>query len=208
MIAEVKRALRQQMRELRAEASARDPDAGETIAQKFPLKLFERYGPGVSGYWPIGSEIDPRPLMQRLAKAGADLSLPRIEADGAISFRAWREGDPLEETSFGLSEPLGDAPVAHPTLILMPMLAFDGLGNRLGYGRGHYDKALATMRSDGRAFACGLAFHVQMLDELPMESHDEPLDWAVTERGSVPIFMMRTFAQNGDGGDGNGPGAA
>ena len=88
----------------------------------------------------------------------------------------------------------------------MPLLAFDGMGVRLGYGKGHYDRALSSLRENGRVFACGLGFHAQMLDVLPAEPHDQPLDWAVTERGSVPIFMMRTF--KGDGGGDDGPGAA
>ena len=81
--------LRQQMKTLRAELGARDPDAGETLAGKFPMKLLQRYGPVVSAYWPIGSEIDPLPLVRRLKnEGGADICLPRVEADGAMTFRA------------------------------------------------------------------------------------------------------------------------
>ncbi|MEM5515654.1 5-formyltetrahydrofolate cyclo-ligase [Henriciella sp. AS95] len=201
-----KTALRADMKLLREEAHARDPDAGETLAEKFPLKLLERYGPIVSGYWPIGSEIDPRPLMEKLAGAGATLCLPRVDDDGAMSFRLWSPGDPLEDRPFGLKEPLESAPRVQPTLILVPLLAFDKLGNRLGYGKGHYDRTLQQIRQDGRAFACGLGFFVQMLDELSAEPHDQPLDWAMTERGSVPIFMMRAFSGGENGGD--GPNAA
>lgn len=199
--------LRADLKTLREELHARDPDAGETLAAKFPMKLLDRYGPIVSGYWPIGSEIDPRPLMQKLAQAGAKLALPRIDEDGTMSFRLWYERDPLEQGAFGLLEPPHSAPRAQPTLILMPLLAFDKVGNRIGYGKGHYDRALASLRADGRIFACGLGFHGQMMDELPAEPHDQPLDWAVTERGSVPIFMMRNFGNNDDGGAG-GPDAA
>ena len=203
MSGSVKDALRADMKILRDEAHARDPDAGETLADKFPMKLLERYGPIVSGYLPIGSEIDPEPLMMKLSKAGARLSLPRVEDNGDMSFRLWEFGDPLEDRPFGLREPLDSAPRVQPTLILIPLLAFDKLGTRLGYGKGHYDRALEGIRADGRAFACGLGFHVQMLDELMSEPHDQPLDWAMTERGSVPIFMMRAF-----GGGGNSDGGA
>ncbi|MEQ9314481.1 MAG: 5-formyltetrahydrofolate cyclo-ligase [Henriciella sp.] len=198
-----KTALRAELKILREEAHARDPDAGETLAGKFPLKLLDRYGPIVSGYMPIGSEIDPLPLMDKLAEAGAQLCLPRVEDDGAMSFRLWTPGDPLEDRPFGLREPLENSIRTEPTLLLVPLLGFDKLGTRLGYGKGHYDKALERLRADGRVFACGLAFHAQMLDELPPEPHDQPLDWAMTERGSVPIFMMRAFAQD-DGSD-DGP---
>ena len=198
----LKSQLRAELKTLREEASARDPDAGETLAAKFPLKLLERYGPIVAGYSPIGSEIDPGPLMDKLAKAGAKLALPRLEDEGRMSFRLWTPGDPLEEGSFGLSEPSADAVAVRPGLVLVPLLGFDNHGNRLGYGKGHYDKALAELRSDGAVFACGLAFHVQMIEDLPVEEHDQPFDWAVTERGSVPIFMMRAFAREEDGGEG------
>lgn len=207
MSAADKSTLRAELKALRDELHARNPDAGEALAAKFPLKLLERYGPVVSGYWPIGSEADPRPLMSRLADNGAKLSLPRLDADGTMSFRLWQPGDPLDQTAFGLSEPEESAPRAHPTLILLPLLAFDRVGNRLGYGKGHYDRALAALRADGRVFACGLGFHGQMLDDLPSDQHDQPLDWAVTERGSVPIFMMRNFGGNDDSGH-DGPSAA
>ena len=198
-----KAALRAELKELREEASARDPDAGETLAAKFPLKLLERYGPIVAGYVPIGSEIDPQPLMEKLAGAGAKLALPRLDDDGTMSFRLWSPGDSLEDKPFGLSEPSSNAVAVKPGLILVPLLGFDNQGNRLGYGKGHYDRALAELRADGAVFACGVAFHAQMIDDLPAEDHDQPLDWAVTERGSVPIFMMRAFAKDeGDGPEG------
>lgn len=204
-----KTALRAQMRTLREEIAARDPDAGEAIAAKFPMKLLERYGPDVAGYMPIGAEVDPRPLMERLEKAGAELCLPRVEADDTLSFRRWSFGEPLEAGRFGLSEPGESAPLATPTLILQPLLAFDAMGNRLGYGKGHYDRAVAKLRSNGRAFTCGVAFFGQQIDAVPAEPHDEPLEWAITEAGSVPLFMMRNMKaiSSADGG-GDGPSAA
>jgi len=190
--------LRTQMKELRAELDARDPDAGETLADKFPMKLLERYGPMVSAYWPIGSEIDPFPLIRRLKnEGGADICLPRVEDDGPMSFRAWAPGNPLEDRPFGLQEPLADTPIVSPTLVLTPLLGFDRKGNRLGYGKGHYDRALADLRAKGRVFVCGLAFFGQEVDEVPAEPHDIPLDWVMTERGSIPLFMMRAMAENG-----------
>ena len=183
--------LRAEMRILREEAAARDPDAGERLADAFPMKLLERYGPDVAGYVAIGSEIDPEPLLQKLAMAGAELSLPRVDPDNTISFRRWSFGEPLEEGAFSLREPSGDAPLASPTLVLTPLLAFDRAGNRLGYGKGHYDRAITGLRQTGRVFACALAHGAQMLDELPAEAHDQPLDWAVTPDGSIPLFMMR-----------------
>jgi 5-formyltetrahydrofolate cyclo-ligase len=185
--------LRHRMRTIRAEAAARDPDGAEKLAAIFPMKLLERYGPVVSAYVPINEELDPMPLLERLARAGAETCLPRMTPDG-ISWRLWSPGEPLERRGFGLSEPPEDAPVATPTLVLTPLLAFDTLGNRLGYGRGHYDHALSVLRTKGRAFACAVAYAAQQIDKVPSEPHDQPLDWAITPIGSVPLFMMRNRA--------------
>ncbi len=186
--------MRRILRKVRAEAAARDPDAAERLADVFPMKLFDRYGPVVAGYMPIRDELSPRPLMDRLALAGAALCLPRLEPGGGMSFRLWEPGEPLVEGPFGLSEPPDTAPLAAPSLVLVPALGFDASGTRLGYGQGHYDKALERLRSKGRAFACVIAYKAQMMDDLPCEAHDQPLDWAVTEQGSVPLFMMRAMA--------------
>jgi len=185
--------LRVRMKALRAELSARDPDAGEALADIFPEKLLQRYGPVVASYLPIGSEIDSRPLMQRLNRQGIQMALPCLQADGSLIFRAYRTGDMLEKGKFGLLEPNDKVPEVQPTLILTPLLAFDGLGHRLGYGQGCYDQSLARLRNQGRVFACGLAFQNQQIETVPAEPHDVPLDWVVTERGSIPIFMMRTL---------------
>ena len=186
--------MRHRMRTLRAEAAARDPDSAEKLADKFPMKLLERYGPVVAGYVAINEEIDPAPLMQKLARAGAELCLPRVEADGVtMTWRLWSQGEPLERKAFGLSEPSEDAPEMTPTLILAPVLAFDALGNRLGYGKGHYDRAVGRLRESGRAFACALAYMAQQIEAVPAEDHDQPLDWAATPDGSVPLFMMRNM---------------
>ncbi|MEM7328784.1 MAG: 5-formyltetrahydrofolate cyclo-ligase [Pseudomonadota bacterium] len=198
-----KDALRAEMKVMRDELSARDPDAGETLADKFPLKLLERYGPTVAVYLPIGSEIDPRPLIGKLISAGATLALPCVQDDGSMVYRAYQRGDMLEKRPFGLLEPNPDVPEVNPTLVLTPLLAFDRNGNRLGYGKGHYDRALTRLRDQGRVFVCGLAFFGQEVDAVPAESHDVPLDWVMTERGSIPLFMMRAMAENTDQTDEN-----
>ncbi|MEO1321579.1 MAG: 5-formyltetrahydrofolate cyclo-ligase [Pseudomonadota bacterium] len=191
-----KAALRTEMKALREELSARDPDAGETLADKFPMKLFERYGPTVAVYLPIGSEIDPKPLMSKLIAAGANLALPCVQDDGTMVYRAYKRGDMLEQRPFGLLEPNAEVPMVNPTLVITPLLAFDRNGNRLGYGKGHYDRALAKLRDNGRVFVCGLAFFGQEVEAVPAESHDIPLDWVMTERGSIPLFMMRAMAND------------
>lgn len=195
-MSEEKDILRAALKERREELAARDPDAGETLADKFPMKLFERYGPTVALYLPIGSEIDPKPLMGKLAAAGAKLALPCVQDDGSMVYRAYTRGDMLEQRPFGLLEPNPEVPEVDPTLVITPLLGFDRSGNRLGYGKGHYDRALTRLRDQGRVFVCGLAYFGQEVEEVPAEPHDVPLDWVMTERGSIPLFMMRAMAEN------------
>ena len=195
-MSEAKDLLRKALKERREELAARDPDAGETLADKFPMKLFERYGPAVALYLPIGSEIDPKPLMGKLVAAGAKLELPCVQEDGSMVYRAYTRGDMLEKRPFGLLEPNPEVPEIYPTLVITPLLGFDRNGYRIGYGKGHYDRALTRLRDEGRVFVCGLAYFGQEVEEVPAEPHDVPLDWVMTERGSIPLFMMRAMAEN------------
>ena len=189
-----KDSLRKKLRDVREEAAARDPDAAERLADVFPMKLFDRYGPVVAGYIAINDELSPEHLIDRIKQFGAAIALPRVNEDDTLEFLLWEPGEPLIAGRFGLMEPSKDAPLAEPSLVLVPLLGFDAKGNRLGYGKGHYDRALAKLRTKGRTFACAIAYKAQMVDDLPAESHDEQLDWAVTEQGSVPLFMMRAMA--------------
>lgn len=111
-------------------------------------------------------------------------------------YRAYTRGDMLEQRPFGLLEPNPEVLEVHPTLVITPLLGFDRNGNRLGYGKGHYDRALTRLRDQGRVFVCGLAYFGQEVEEVPAEPHDVPLDWVMTERGSIPLFMMRAMAEN------------
>ena len=186
-----KNALRQSAKELRQHLHETEKDAAETIASIFPEKLFTRFGPVVAGYIAIGSELDPSPLLARLSDLGAKICLPRVEDDGSMTFRHVEGTDSLTAGPFGLTQPSADAPLAAPTLVLTPMLAFDAQGNRLGYGKGHYDRALEKLRQNGRVFVCGLAYAGQIVPVIPAESTDIPLDWMVTETGSLPLFFGR-----------------
>jgi 5-formyltetrahydrofolate cyclo-ligase len=182
------------MKEIRTEAAARDPDAAERLAARFPLKLFERYGPVVSGYLAIGDELDPAPLLARLAANGARIVLPRVETDGAMTFRDATHVT-LEKGPFGLTQPSAAAEIVRPNLVLTPLLAFDARGRRLGYGKGHYDRAIAALRSTGRVFYLGLAYTQQQADVIPIDRHDLLLDWVETPLNSVPLFLGRALAR-------------
>jgi 5-formyltetrahydrofolate cyclo-ligase len=191
-IIEQKAILRGHMNEIRSEAAARDPDAADKLAARFPVKLFERYGPVVAGTLAIRDEIDAAPLLSRLARLGARIVLPRIEADGGMTFRdaAPRDGKAtLEKGPFGLTQPSATAEIVRPNLVLAPLLAFDLRGRRLGYGKGHYDRAITLLRSTGRVFYLGLAYAQQQVDAVPVERHDVLLDWVETPLNSVPLFL-------------------
>jgi 5-formyltetrahydrofolate cyclo-ligase len=138
----------------------------------------------VSGFWPIRSEIDIRPVLVALHARGRRLGLPAV-AKPAMVFRRWAPGDPVRETGFGLTVPLPDAPLVSPRLLLVPLAAFDRRGGRIGYGRGHYDAAIATLAAAHPVVAVGVAFSVQEVPEVPLEPHDRLLDLVVTESGLV-----------------------
>ena len=191
-----KGAMRALLKRVRATAAEADPSAGEALAARFSAKLIERFGEVTSFYWPIGSEIDPRPLARKMIDEGRTLALPRVEGDGALTFRQWQPGDELEPRRFGLWEPLETAISVRPTLILVPLLGVDMLGNRLGYGQGHFDRTISALRADGPVFACGLAYEAQIVEHVPAEPHDIPLDWLVTETENHPLFLSRTVRRH------------
>ncbi len=176
-----KAALRREARALRAAID--DPKASLALIQTFPLEL-ARTGP-VAGYWPFGGEIDPRPLMAALAKAGLTIALPRMERrDGPARFLIWESTAALKPDACGMMAPPPDAREVTPKLLLVPLLAFDRAGRRLGQGGGHYDRTLAILKPLG-AKAVGIAFAAQEIETVPAGPLDQTLDWIVTEREAI-----------------------
>ena len=136
----------------------------------------------VSGYAPIRSEIDPTPLMLRLAAQGARLALPTVTARGqALTFRAWSPHDKMVLGSLGIPEPSPGAAELVPDLMLVPLAAFDRLGHRIGYGAGHYDYTFAHLRKSKAVTGIGVAFAVQEIEAVPALAHDVALDYVLTE---------------------------
>jgi 5-formyltetrahydrofolate cyclo-ligase len=159
--------------------------AGERLASSADLVVAPE-GAIVAGYLPIRSEIDPRPLMRRLAARGLRLALPAVLADGlTMEFRLWRPGAPLEPADFGLEVPARGAPVVDPDVLLVPLAVFDGAGRRIGWGKGHYDRALARLEATGARPKIGLAFALQRVEAIPAEPHDRRLDLVLTEEGPI-----------------------
>ncbi len=184
-------AARARKEELRAEAKAKRagiaPEAAAAAARAVRDRVLAAKlvpaGAVVSGFWPIPGEFDPRPLMEALAAAGHRLCLPVVAGRGRpLAFRVWAPGDALERTGFGLSVPRRDAPAATPAFLIVPLLAFDRRGHRLGYGAGYYDRTIAGLRARGeRIFALGVGFASQEIPEVPALPHDERLDAVATE---------------------------
>ena len=139
-------------------------------------------GAVVAGYSPIRSEIDPLPLMQKLAAQGARLALPAVAARGqSLIFRAWSPNDRLMLGALGIPEPSPAAAEVLPDIMLVPLAAFDQLGHRIGYGAGHYDFTFAHLRKLKPVVGVGLAFAAQEIEAIPALSHDVALDYVLTE---------------------------
>lgn len=147
-------------------------------------ELAQAGGP-VAGYWPMRSEADPRPIMVALSERNIALALPAMvrPSEGAteIAFRSWTPWEPIVPGGFGTLVPPEDRPVLQPAVLLVPLLAFDGKCRRIGYGKGHYDRAITALRAKGPLLAIGVAYAAQQVDAVPIEPHDQPLDAIVTE---------------------------
>jgi len=162
--------------------------ARKIAARGLPIRLAR--GAIVSGYMPIKSEIDPTPLLRKLAAKGARLALPAVMARGkSLAFRAWSPDDRLMMGPLGILEPSPAATEIVPDIMLVPLAAFDCQGHRIGYGAGHYDFTLAHLRKVKAVTAIGLAFAAQEIEAVPALSHDERLDYVLTE---TKVFDFRS----------------
>lgn len=137
----------------------------------------------ISGFLPIRSEIDARPLLDHLRQRGARLCLPVVIDRTTIVFRELIRSSSLVDTGFGTSGPGPDAEVVDPQILIMPLAAYDNRGNRIGYGAGHYDRALDRLAASGVATTrIGLAFSMQEVRQVPVGVHDVPMHAIVTEK--------------------------
>ena len=161
--------------------SERRAAAAQTIALRgLPFEIMP--GTVVAGYSPICSEIDPIPLMRKLAVPGVQLALPAIVAgDQPLQFRAWSPNDRLQRGRLGILEPQADAKEVIPDILLVPLAAFDRAGHRIGYGAGHYDRTLEQLRKLKAITAVGVAAAVQEVEAVPALLHDAVLDYVLTE---------------------------
>jgi len=190
-ITDLKKAARAAAKLRRAEAAA-DRDRGLAVADAVRERLLSDVGLAagavVSGYWPIGTELDVRPVLDHLALTGFACALPVVVARGQpLLFREWTPETPLETAGYGLLEPAVGVPEVEPDVLLVPLLAFDRVGFRLGYGAGFYDRTLDGLRRKKPVTAVGVGYAAQEMASVPRDRYDQPLDWIVTERFALKI---------------------
>ena len=162
--------------------------AGESLARLFPPSHPALAAARVvAGYLALPDELPPEPLMTRLHKAGRIVAAPFWDADSqTYRFRRWRPDTALGEGPMHVLEPLEGEIVEDRDIdtVLVPGLAFDRRGHRLGFGGGWYDRMLARCRPD--ALFCAVAFEEQIFEEVPAEPHDIQVHWIATPSGPVP----------------------
>jgi 5-formyltetrahydrofolate cyclo-ligase len=178
--------LRRQILHLRQAVAAPELAAEQLAQNLWPVvaKVCAEFGPScvVGAYWPMRGEIDPLPLLRLCQGAGMGTALPVVVArDQPLVFRAWALNEPLETGAYGTRQPPSSAPEIIPSLVLVPLVAFDRTGARLGYGGGFYDRTLSRLRAEQPTVAIGLAHAIQETVAVPREPHDQPLNWLATD---------------------------
>lgn len=181
-----KEILRLRMSAERRDAAAARPDAGRHAARVFMDHVPIPEGATISLYHPMKDELDTKPLAAALIERGFRIALPVTpKKRGPLTFRAFRDGDPLSPDRYGVMTPSDDAPEVRPTIVVTPLLAFTRDGKRLGYGGGYYDRTLAAMREAGDVLAVGFAFGAQEVEKMPFSERDQRIDMIVTEREAI-----------------------
>lgn len=174
--------LRREARVRREKLAAVLPGHARALAD-FAGKLPLKDGAIVGGYAALSGEADPALLLRDLHAKAVMLALPRVAAkETALVFHRWTPADELQAGAYGVPQPSADAQILNPTLLLVPLLAYDSKGYRLGYGGGYYDRTLEILKPQG-ALAVGVAFANQEIPSVPHEAHDVPLDMILTESG-------------------------
>ena len=173
--------MRQILRRRRAELPEADQAAASVaiMARLARIDVLRSAGT-VAGYRAIRGEVDVDASLLLLIEQGAQVTVPRVEGD-AMTFLPWHPDAETAAGSFGIAEPIAGEPVAFGDhdVVLVPLVAFDGAGQRLGQGGGFYDRAIAGAAR--RPVLIGVAHSFQQVSEVPVAAWDQPLDAVVTE---------------------------
>jgi 5-formyltetrahydrofolate cyclo-ligase len=165
-------------------------DAGRSVARHFADHPILAFASSFAGYVAMRGELDVMGIFDVMARFRKRTALPTIEADKSLKFRYWKLGDPLLRNSLGAQEPLHEALEMAPAVVLVPLLAFDADGYRLGYGGGYYDRTMAAARSgENTPLFIGVGYAAQEVDQVPTDEFDVPLDGILTELG-VSMFTF------------------
>ena len=145
------------------------------------LKIKKLNSKNVGGYYPSNYEIDDLELLVLLKKKNFKVSLPIIKKNNQMNFYNWSINDPLKINKFGIPEPL-DSKIIYPDILLVPLVAYDGHLNRLGYGGGYYDRYIEKLEKIKKVIKIGLAFSFQKISSIPINQYDKRLDFIFTEK--------------------------
>ena len=135
----------------------------------------------IGGYYPINFEVDDLELLKKFEKKKINISLPVIKKNFQIDFYRWSFFDPLKVNKYGIPEP-ETKNIVYPDILLIPLVAFDKNLNRLGYGGGYYDRLIKKLSKKKKIIKIGLALSVQEIDKVPIDIHDQKLDYIVTNK--------------------------
>jgi 5-formyltetrahydrofolate cyclo-ligase len=182
-VVEAKRRLRTEMIERRKRLAS--PSAGIALARHVAKLGPFAAGAAVAGFYPVPPEIDVLPSLNQFAGTGHTVGLPVVVArKRPLVFRSWMPGAVLASGVFGIPYPPEGNPEIEPSILLVPLLAFDRRGHRLGYGGGYYDRTLADLRAKGPVLAIGVGYAFQEIDEVPADSVDQRVDAIATDAGA------------------------
>jgi 5-formyltetrahydrofolate cyclo-ligase len=182
------RAQKQQLREKMLTARAALPErtrnlASRSIAESFMGNIPRKKWDVIAGYIPIRCEVETQLLLEALSEEKHTIALPCVVNAGMpLIFRRWQKGDTLvEHPRYKILEPAETAPIVTPSIILVPLVAFDAACFRLGYGGGFYDRTLEGFAHKNTVLTCGIAYAKQQIGFIPRGEHDQPLDCVITE---------------------------
>lgn len=192
-INETKQSLRETMLRRRAALTELQiREASRAVCGHFLANLPMEKGERIGGYWPLPGEIDIRFLLESLEEERYTCALPVVtDTDKPLTYYRWHRGMELVPSAhFRILEPKPRKEVVIPTLLIVPLVAFDRRGGRLGFGRGFFDRTINALLDEPTAqsslFTAGIAYSFQQVASVPMEDHDRRLDCVITEKGVIP----------------------
>ena len=162
--------------------------ASVSVARHFADHPILAFAPSFAGYRAMRGELDVMEIFKLMARYNKATALPCVTPAQSLIYRAWQLGDPLSRHTLGMEEPTPNAPEITPAIILVPLIAFDGEGYRLGYGGGYYDRTMEALRAvEKPPLFIGVAYSMQEVELVPTDERDAPLDGILTELG-VSMF--------------------